>query len=65
MFSCEFCEIFKNNFFIEHLRATVSQELFLFFPAPLGTHYNLQLNIIQQYYFMVTILCNLFLYYYL
>ena len=26
MFSCEFCEIFKNNFFIEHLRATVSQE---------------------------------------
>ena len=24
MFSCEFCEIFKNNFFTEHLRATAS-----------------------------------------
>ena len=22
MFSCEFCEIFKNIFFVEHLRAT-------------------------------------------
>ena len=24
MFSCEFCEIFQNNFFTEHLRATAS-----------------------------------------
>ena len=24
MFSCEFWEIFKNNFFIEHLRTTAS-----------------------------------------
>ena len=24
VFSCEFCEIFKNTFFTEHLRATVS-----------------------------------------
>ena len=24
MFSCEFCEIFKNNFFTKHLRATCS-----------------------------------------
>ena len=24
MFSCEFCEIFKNTFFTEHLRATAS-----------------------------------------
>ena len=22
MFSCEFCEIFKNTFFMEHLRTT-------------------------------------------
>ena len=27
MFSCEFCEIFKNNFFIEHLWATASKVL--------------------------------------
>ena len=25
VFSCEFCEIFKNTFFIEHLRATASE----------------------------------------
>ena len=24
MFSCEFCEIFKNTFFTEHLRVTAS-----------------------------------------
>ena len=24
VFSCEFCEIFKNTFLTEHLRATVS-----------------------------------------
>ena len=24
MFSCEFCEIFKNNFFTEHLWTTAS-----------------------------------------
>ena len=24
VFSCEFCKIFKNNFFMEHLRATAS-----------------------------------------
>ena len=24
VFSCEFCDIFKNNFFTEHLPATVS-----------------------------------------
>ena len=24
MFSCEFCETFKNTFFTEHLRATAS-----------------------------------------
>ena len=24
MFSCEFCEIFKNTFFMEHLRVTAS-----------------------------------------
>ena len=24
MFSCEFCEIFKNTFFMEHLRTTAS-----------------------------------------
>ena len=27
MFSCEFCEIFKNNFFTEHLWATASKVL--------------------------------------
>ena len=26
MFSCEFCEIFKNNFSAEHNPATVSRE---------------------------------------
>ena len=25
MFSCKFCEIFKNTFFTEHLRATNSE----------------------------------------
>ena len=25
VFSCEFCEIFKETFFIEHLRATASK----------------------------------------
>ena len=27
MFSCEFCEISKNNFLIEHLRASGSESL--------------------------------------
>ena len=27
MFSCEFCETFKNTFFIEHLWATASWEI--------------------------------------
>ena len=26
MFSCEFCEIFKSNFFTEHLRTTAFQQ---------------------------------------
>ena len=30
VFSCEFLEISKNNFFAEHLRATASMLLFLF-----------------------------------
>ena len=25
MFSCDFCEIFKNTFFIKHLRTTASE----------------------------------------
>ena len=25
VFSCEFCEIFKNTYFIEHLRTTASE----------------------------------------
>ena len=29
VFSCEFCEIFKNNFFTKHLLATVSLRVFL------------------------------------
>ena len=29
VFSCEFCEIFKNTFFREQLRATASKRLFL------------------------------------
>ena len=29
VFSCEFCEIFKNNFFVEHLWATASKNIFL------------------------------------
>ena len=32
VFSCEFCENFKNPFFIEHLQATVSE--FSFFIPP-------------------------------
>ena len=31
VFSCEFCEIFKNIFSIEHLRTTVSYFLFQYF----------------------------------
>ena len=33
MFSCAFCEIFKNIFFIEHLRTTASlvNQMFLCF----------------------------------
>ena len=27
VFSCEFCEISKNNFFTEHLWATASEEI--------------------------------------
>ena len=27
VFSCEFCEIFKNTFFIEHLRGTASVKM--------------------------------------
>ena len=26
VFSCEFCDIFKNTFFIEHLRTTASEK---------------------------------------
>ena len=26
MFSCKFCEMFKNTYFVEHLRAAVSEE---------------------------------------
>ena len=29
VFSCEFCEISKNTFVTEHLRATASENLFL------------------------------------
>ena len=29
VFSCEFCKIFKNTVFTEHLRATASVGLFL------------------------------------
>ena len=29
MFTCEFCEIFKNTFFTEHLRATASVTIYL------------------------------------
>ena len=29
VFSCEFCEIFKNTFFTEHLRATASERISL------------------------------------
>ena len=28
VFSCEFCEIFKNTFFTEHLRTTTSKDCF-------------------------------------
>ena len=27
MFSCEFCKIFQNTYFTEHIRATTSQTL--------------------------------------
>ena len=37
MFSCEYCEIFKNNYFEEHLLTAASEIIFLlfirFFPA--------------------------------
>ena len=31
LFSCEFCEIFKNTFYIEHLRVTASGDLVFLF----------------------------------
>ena len=31
LFSCEFCEIFKNTFFIEHLRKAASKTKFFSF----------------------------------
>ena len=31
MFSCEFCKIFNNAFFTEHLRATISDIMHLIF----------------------------------
>ena len=33
MFSCEFCEIFRNNFFTEHLLATASELYLLILPV--------------------------------
>ena len=29
VFSCEFCEIYKNNFFTEHLYATARDEIYM------------------------------------
>ena len=31
VFSCEFCEIFKNTFFVEHLRTAASNHCQLIF----------------------------------
>ena len=31
VFSCDFCEIFQNTFFTEHLRATASENHYLLF----------------------------------
>ena len=33
-FSCEFCKIFKNNFFTEHLQVTASVNLQLYKKQP-------------------------------
>ena len=37
VFSCEFCEFFKSNFFTEHLRVTASVCLSLSFFQPIST----------------------------
>ena len=42
MFSCEFCEIPKNTFFIEHLRMTESQKI-THQPTP-DSQYNMIIN---------------------
>ena len=55
VFSCEFCEIFKNTFFIEHLRTTASKKL-NFELKPLKQHniilriYTLSLMYFQEIY---------------
>ena len=50
LFPCEFCEIFKNTYFEEHLRTAGSDNLFKpyhatgFFQYPLKTSENLWVN---------------------
>ena len=43
VFSCEFCEIFKNTFFTEHLRTTASVSISELFEN------DLHLTMLQQY----------------
>ena len=43
-FSCEFCEIFKNTFFIEHLRKTASKTWFFLFSLSFSSFGNYRLN---------------------
>ena len=49
MFFCEFCEIFKNNYFVEHLQTTASLNTWELFPIILnikfmGKVYEWELN---------------------
>ena len=50
MFSCEFCEIFKNTFFTEHLWTT-SSRFRIFLLHPFHLHITLQFTSRSSYRF--------------
>ena len=47
--SCEFCEIFKNSFFTEHLRATASDSLLFQHGGPLFHKFNKKETMVQAF----------------
>ena len=50
VFSCEFCEIFKNTFFIEHLRWLLSLLfIYLFCKAQRSEKYVMDVKFLQEF----------------